>query len=128
MTEDAIITGVLKREGGSRFTDLATDRGGPTKYGITAATLGAYRGLGRSATRQEVMDLTGLTPGAIPPFGSLFGLPTLCDRALAEHSRINFNAGDHSISVSMGYEDYLAVERPDLGEFSEPPESGLPAR
>ncbi|MBI3467216.1 MAG: hypothetical protein HY000_29740 [Planctomycetes bacterium] len=75
----------------------------------------------RFADKQEVLDLTSLAPGAIPPFGSLFRLPTLCDRALAEHSRINFNAGDHSISVSMTYEDYLTVERPELGEFSEPP-------
>jgi Ala-tRNA(Pro) deacylase len=74
----------------------------------------------RFADRQEVLDLTGLAPGAIPPFGSLFGLPTLCDRALAEHARINFNAGDHSISVAMKYDDYLAVERPEVGEFSEP--------
>jgi Ala-tRNA(Pro) deacylase len=76
----------------------------------------------RFADKQEVLDLTGLAPGAIPPFGSLFGLPTLCDRALGEHERINFNAGDHSISVSMRYDDYLAVERPELGEFSELPE------
>jgi Ala-tRNA(Pro) deacylase len=76
----------------------------------------------RFADKQEVLDLTGLTPGAIPPFGSLFGLPTLCDRALSEHSQINFNAGDHSISVSMTYQDYVQVERPELGEFSEPAE------
>lgn len=80
----------------------------------------AWKGV-RFADQQEVLDLTGLAPGAIPPFGSLFALPTLCDRALAEHVRINFNAGDHSISVSMKYEDYLAVERPELGDFSEPP-------
>src|SRR5437868_1238573 len=28
----------------------------------------------RFATREEVLELTGLTPGSIPPFGSLFGL------------------------------------------------------
>ena len=36
----------------------------------------------RFATREEVLELTGLTPGSIPPFGSLFGLPTLCDERL----------------------------------------------
>jgi Ala-tRNA(Pro) deacylase len=71
----------------------------------------------RFADREEVRTLTGLEPGSIPPFGSLFGLPTLCDRRLGENETINFNAGDHRISVSMRYEDYVRVESPELGMF-----------
>src|SRR5262245_62805376 len=48
----------------------------------------------RFATREEVEQLTGLQPGSIPPFGSLFGLPTACDPALGDNPAINFNAGD----------------------------------
>jgi len=66
----------------------------------------------RFATREEVERLTGLLPGSIPPFGSLFGLPTWCDPALADNASINFNAGDHAVSVDMACADYLAVERP----------------
>ncbi len=73
----------------------------------------------RFATREEVLELTGLTPGSIPPFGSLFGLPTHCDQRLGENEIITFNAGDHSISVSMRYADYMLVENPDLGMFAE---------
>jgi Ala-tRNA(Pro) deacylase len=73
----------------------------------------------RFASREEVLELTGLTPGSIPPFGSLFGLPTWCDERLSEQPRINFNAGDHGISVSMTYADYLAAERPQLGQYAE---------
>jgi Ala-tRNA(Pro) deacylase len=73
----------------------------------------------RFADREEVERLTGLAPGAIPPFGSLFELPTFCDARLGEHERINFNAGDHAISVSLRYDDYLRVERPELGNFAE---------
>ncbi len=29
-----------------------------------------------------------MNPGSIPPFGSLFGLPTLCDRRLGENEVI----------------------------------------
>jgi Ala-tRNA(Pro) deacylase len=68
----------------------------------------------RFASREEVEKLTGLQPGSIPPFGSLFGLPTYCDPALAENPSINFNAGDHSISVQMGHADYVQVEKPVL--------------
>jgi Ala-tRNA(Pro) deacylase len=73
----------------------------------------------RFADKAEVLELTELTPGSIPPFGSLFGLPTLCDRRLAEVGTINFNAGDHAISVSLSYESYLAVEQPEVGDFAE---------
>ncbi len=73
----------------------------------------------RFASREEVEQLTGLQPGAIPPFGSLFGLATYCDPALADNASINFNAGDHAVSVSMHYADYVAVEKPTLGTFAE---------
>ena len=73
----------------------------------------------RFASREEVKQLTSLTPGSIPPFGSLFNLPTWCDERLAEQPKINFNAGDHSISISMTYADYLQVEQPKLGHFAE---------
>ncbi len=79
--------------------------------------LGA-RGL-RFADRDEVAQLTGLTPGSIPPFGSLFSLPTHCDQLLLDHPRINFNAGDHAISIALDSADYLRVENPRLGNFSQ---------
>ena len=76
----------------------------------------ARAGLGaralRFATREEVEQLTGLQPGAIPPFGSLFGLTTYCDPALADNPAINFNAGDHAISVQMPYAEFSRVEKP----------------
>jgi Ala-tRNA(Pro) deacylase len=73
----------------------------------------------RFASKEEVEQLTGLKPGSIPPFGSLFGISTWCDERLSEQPRINFNAGDHSISISMTYGDYLAAEQPQLGQYAE---------
>jgi Ala-tRNA(Pro) deacylase len=73
----------------------------------------------RFASREEVEQLTGLAPGSIPPFGSLFGLPTWCDQRLAEQPRINFNAGDHAISISMSSADYIAAEQPRLGIYAD---------
>ncbi len=73
----------------------------------------------RFAARDEVADLTGLLPGSIPPFGSLFALPTWCDEKLAEETQINFNAGDHAISISMAYSDYVAIEQPTIASVSE---------
>jgi Ala-tRNA(Pro) deacylase len=73
----------------------------------------------RFASREEVLELTGLKPGSIPPFGSLFDLQTYCDELLRGESVINFNAGDHSISVSMAYEDFIRVEQPQIGLYAE---------
>ena len=56
MTDDEVIADVLRREGG--YVDDPADRGGATHFGITAATLGEWRRLGRPATRDEVQALT----------------------------------------------------------------------
>ena len=66
----------------------------------------------RFASKEEVLELTTLEPGSIPPFGSLFGLPTYVDPALSANESINFNAGDHAISMQMKYPDYLLAENP----------------
>jgi Ala-tRNA(Pro) deacylase len=72
----------------------------------------------RFATKDEVLSLTGLEPGSIPPFGSLFNLPSYCDTRLADNQHINFNAAAHTLSVSMLYANYLATENPSLDTFA----------
>lgn len=72
----------------------------------------------RFATPEEVERITDLRIGSIPPFGSLFGLRTVCDPALGENETINFNAGTHTDSIRMTYRDYVRVEEPELVDFS----------
>lgn len=47
---------IVATEGG--YVHHPADKGGPTHFGITAATLGAWRGLGRDATAEEVEALS----------------------------------------------------------------------
>jgi Ala-tRNA(Pro) deacylase len=72
----------------------------------------------RFATKEEVLERTGLAPGSIPPFGSLFNLATYCDERLAENERINFNAGSHSVSIQMNYADFFAFESPRIAKVA----------
>jgi len=67
--------------------------------------------------------MTGLTPGSIPPFGSLFNLPTICDDRLAENETINFNAGSHSDSLQMTYAAYIGYENPRIGSVGKLPDA-----
>ncbi|HVX63153.1 MAG TPA: YbaK/EbsC family protein [Pirellulales bacterium] len=106
---------ICKADGEFVFFVLPADRKLASKAVRSARGWKSFR----FADRDEVLQLTGLTPGSIPPFGSLFGLKTLCDRRLGGSPIINFNAGDHAISVGMRYEDYLKAEQPELGLFAE---------
>lgn len=72
----------------------------------------------RFASPEEVLAITGLKPGSIPPFGSMFELKSYCDERLREEAVINFNAGDHAISISVAYSEYERVERPETGLFA----------
>ena len=74
----------------------------------------------RFADKEEVLKITGLTPGSIPPFGSLFKLPTYCDERLAVNERINFNAGSHTVSFQMKYSDYVRFEHPQMVRVGKP--------
>ena len=74
----------------------------------------------RFAGKEELFERTGLTPGSVPPFGSLFNLPTICDGHLADNETINFNAGSHSDSIQMAYNDYIAYESPRIADITRP--------
>ena len=55
MTDAEIIDEIIAREGG--FVDHPSDRGGATKFGITAATLSAYRDAAVSEADVEAMSI-----------------------------------------------------------------------
>ena len=50
--------------------------------------------------------------GAMPPVGSLFGLPVYVDSGMAAEVTIAFNAGTHHDVVHMRFQDYEALVKP----------------
>lgn len=74
----------------------------------------------RMATEDEVMDVARCLPGAVPPFGSQFNIPTptFVDTSLSFVDVINFNCGLRTRSVKMTWRAYLALEAPQIADFS----------
>jgi Ala-tRNA(Pro) deacylase len=72
----------------------------------------------RFASRQELLELTGCEPGAVPPFGNLFGLPVLLDEALCANDRVAFNAGSTRVSITMCCADLVRVSGATVCRFA----------
>ena len=68
----------------------------------------------RFASREELLELTGLVPGSVPPFGRpVLPFPLYIDLFLQNNDRIAFNAGSLTDSMILGMADYLRVARPE---------------
>jgi Ala-tRNA(Pro) deacylase len=67
---------------------------------------------------ERVQELVGAPVGAVPPFGSLFGLTTYADQEVTARDLIAFNIGARDVSVTMAGPDYAALERPIVGPFA----------
>jgi Ala-tRNA(Pro) deacylase len=56
--------------------------------------------------------------GAMPPFGSLYRVPTIVDESLAEDDEIVFEGQTHEDAIRMKYRDYFDAEHPRVGHFA----------
>ncbi len=56
--------------------------------------------------------------GALPPFGSKYGMKTIVDAALARDERIVFEGNTHQESFRIRYADYERLEKPLVGAFA----------
>lgn len=57
--------------------------------------------------------------GAMPPFGKLYALPVVVDKALAEDEIIVFNACTHTQSIKLKFADYDRLVRPITAEIAD---------
>jgi Ala-tRNA(Pro) deacylase len=57
-------------------------------------------------------------PGAMPPFGNLYGMEVFVSRTLAGDEHIAFNAGTHAELVKITYEDFERLVRPVLATLA----------
>jgi len=57
-------------------------------------------------------------PGAMPPFGNLYGLDVYVDESLREDEQIAFNAGSHSELIQMDYREFERLVQPVAANIS----------
>lgn len=57
-------------------------------------------------------------PGAEPPFGNLYNVDTVVDKALTGDEHIYFNAGTHYEALEMDYKEYEELVKPKVCEFA----------
>lgn len=67
----------------------------------------------RFATREELLAMTGLVPGSVPPFGRpLLPFRLHVDEAIRGNDRVAFNAASLTRSVVLRADDYLLAAAP----------------
>lgn len=70
--------------------------------------------------KEEEMDklFPDCERGAIPPFGSMYEVPTIVDETLSKDERIVFEGQNHEEAIEMKYQDFENLEHPRLGHFA----------
>lgn len=72
------------------------------------------------ATEQEMSKLfPDCEVGAEPPFGELYGVPTVVEEHLTSCSEIVFQAGSHTQTMKISYGDFVKLTDAKVGAFGQ---------
>lgn len=102
-------TVVVKVDGGLHMAVV------PANQRLDLGLLKAATGASSVALASEAefqASFPGCEPGAMPPFGNVYGLPVWVDEELAANPQIVFNAGTHTELVRLAYRDFARVVAP----------------
>lgn len=78
----------------------------------------AIRGPVRLAEEPEFTAVFGdCQPGAMPPFGSLYEVPVLVDRTMIQSPSIVFQAGTHTVTMTVPSADFERLVQPKVDDI-----------
>ncbi len=73
----------------------------------------------RFAYREELLAMTGLEPGSVPPFGEpVLPLPLFADLSIDRQETMVFTAGSKTTPLRMATADYRRIARPRVFPFA----------
>jgi prolyl-tRNA editing enzyme YbaK/EbsC (Cys-tRNA(Pro) deacylase) len=74
----------------------------------------------RFADKDELLALTHLVPGSVPPFGApILKLPLYVDPSILANAVIAFNAGSLTDSIIMPVADWVRIAKPEVLTFGQ---------
>lgn len=93
----------------------------PASYHVNFDKLAALTGapVELVSERECILLFPDCEPGAVPPFGELYGLPVYLDESLAEDPEIVFSAGTLSDGIRMGNADFVHLAKPRVCSFAD---------
>lgn len=143
LEEAAVAFEVIEHAAVSSATEAAAVRGTPLELGVKTilfkvdrtfalfAMSGARQmrsalirqGLGvkrtRFASRRELLEMTGLAPGAVPPFGEpVLPFPLYADPSVLDHEEMVFTAGSRTTSIRLATADWRRLAVPTAVAFT----------
>jgi len=69
----------------------------------------------RFASKEELLEQTGLVPGSVPPYGKpILPYDLYIDESLYQNEVISYNAGSLTDSITMSLDDYKKVSNGTL--------------
>jgi len=93
----------------------------PASHQVDLRRLAKAAGAGNAELAHEkdfAARFPGCELGAMPIFGSLYGMRTYVAESLTEDENIAFNAGTHTELIRLPLEDFLRLEEPKILDFS----------
>ncbi|MBI5394944.1 MAG: YbaK/EbsC family protein [Verrucomicrobia bacterium] len=95
----------------------------PASYHVAVEEFGKV--VGRTCRLATEAEFKNLFPdcevGAMPPFGQFYNLPVYADASLEEDDEIVFQAGTHTESVKIAWNDFVKLQRPIMAHFGKSP-------
>lgn len=71
-----------------------------------------------AAEREFAPRFPDCEAGAMPPFGNLYGVPVYVDRELGRSDTIVFQAGTHTLTMSVPYADFERLTHPTIADLA----------
>jgi prolyl-tRNA editing enzyme YbaK/EbsC (Cys-tRNA(Pro) deacylase) len=110
---------ILLRPGDAGFVVCALSAATELDSKMVRKALGVRRL--RFATPEELLALTALVPGTVPPFGEpVLPFPLYADTFLTMQPEIAFTAGRTDRSLILAMADYLRIAQPRVLPFARP--------
>ena len=69
------------------------------------------------ASSEEVIEKTGLEPGAVCPL--LLSIPLIMDKQVFDLKKVNFGSGDHLYGIEMNPNDILNLTQAKIAKLSD---------